>query len=297
VPEDGSYSSGYKARKGDSRSRVDAPEQEAFDLSPPRETQAVTAAETTEELWVSDNPLSLGISPAEESKNGQGAVLGDLVMPLFGSCAEIVSGADVTVTFASKGSLELVAASNARIRSLDGYQIEVAEGPLVEVAANHEVVWNCSLTESLSRWPRYSALSVGAGYEMVHLFPLDRAGVLTVTDRSTRRLKDDAVRELLAVAELAAAGMTYGARLNAARELSRQLQSALDSRVIIEQAKGIVSAWLGVAPEEAFKLIREQARSNRIRLADLASAVVRGDVDERHFRTSPRGPRHFKQAL
>jgi AmiR/NasT family two-component response regulator len=99
-------------------------------------------------------------------------------------------------------------------------------------------------------------------------------------------LGDDDVRLAQAMADVATVGLLQRRETTHARKQAAQLQAALDSRVLIEQAKGVLAERLGITPDEAFEAIRQQARNSNRKLHDLAKEIVHGDDSVAQFRTS-----------
>jgi ANTAR domain len=255
--------------------------QEAFEHSTP-ETDGSSNDFEDGGLWVSETPISLGFA---ESKDAESANSSELARHLILGCSTVVHGADCSLTVVPQGGkAELVAASSTRVRSLDRYQLELGEGPLVDALTTQITIVNWNLRGGGDRWPRYTSLSIAVGYKTIHVFAMAGVGALAISDSTDNHVGMSDINLLQSIIGIVSIGMTHGGRLNAARELARQLQHALDSRVIIEQAKGIVSVWLGVQTEDAFNLLRRHARNKHIRLADLALAIVQGDIDESHVR-------------
>lgn len=131
-----------------------------------------------------------------------------------------------------------------------------------------------------SRWPAFADDAQGAGFRAAHVMPLSRhgekVGALALFHGAVE--KPD-VRVAQAVADLAATGILQARALRRAEELARQLQHALDSRVIVEQAKGLLAERLGLDVGAAFAALRGYARSHNTRVSELASAIVDGDFD------------------
>ena len=133
---------------------------------------------------------------------------------------------------------------------------------------------------AVSTWPEFSDGARGAGFASVHVLPLCRrqetVGALALF-RETPGEAD--VRLATAVADLAAVALLQARALRRAEVLATQLQHALDSRVVIEQAKGVLAERLGLGLGAAFTALRGYARSHNTRVSELASAIVDGRFD------------------
>ncbi|MDQ3787332.1 MAG: ANTAR domain-containing protein, partial [Actinomycetota bacterium] len=129
-------------------------------------------------------------------------------------------------------------------------------------------------------WPAFTEDARAAGFASVHVLPLCRRdetiGALALFRDTAGEV---AVRLAKAVAGIAAVAITQARALRRADELAKQLQHALDSRVVIEQAKGVLAERLGLAMGAAFTALRGYARSHNTRVSDLASAIVDGTFD------------------
>ena len=138
--------------------------------------------------------------------------------------------------------------------------------------------------DGASRWPAFTERALASGVRSVHAFPMrlrDQViGALNVFGAEPRPLDPEEARVVQALADLATIAIIQERLIRQAELLTEQLQFALNSRVVIEQAKGAIARSLGVSVEEAFDLMRGHARRERIGLTDLALRVVE----------SPEGP-------
>jgi len=135
------------------------------------------------------------------------------------------------------------------------------------------------------RWPGFAAGAAAAGFAAVHAVPMRRRadvlGALTLFRTAPGTLDGVTARIAQALADVATIGLSQGRALRRQAELAAQLQHALTSRVVVEQAKGITGERLGLGMEEAFDLLRKYARSRNLRITELAGAVVDGSFDAR----------------
>lgn len=176
------------------------------------------------------------------------------------------------------GRLQFMAASDETTELLELFQVQTDEGPCQDCFHSGNAVVNADLTEADDRWPRFAPRAVAAGYRSVHAIPLrlrqSTVGALNLFNRDTGRLRLEDVHVVQALADVATIGLLQERALRRAEVLSEQLKSALDSRIVIEQAKGAVAQLHSVSIDEAFQLMRGYARRNRTRLSDVAQAVV-----------------------
>lgn len=137
-----------------------------------------------------------------------------------------------------------------------------------------------------SPWPEFADGARDAGFASVHVLPLCRR---TETVGALALFRDEVgeedVRIARAVADLAAVGILQSRALRRSEELTRQLQHALDSRVVIEQAKGVLAERLGLDMNAAFTTLRGYARSHNTKVSVLALSIVDGEFDTDLLRT------------
>ena len=176
------------------------------------------------------------------------------------------------------GRLQFMAASDETTELLELFQVQTDEGPCQDCFHSGTAVVNADLTQAGDRWPRFAPRAVESGYRSVHAIPLrlrqSTVGALNLFNGDAGRLEPEEVDVVQALADVATIGLLQERALRRAEVLSEQLQSALDSRVVIEQAKGAVAQLHSVSIDEAFQLMRGYARRNRTRLLEVAQAVV-----------------------
>jgi GAF domain-containing protein len=177
-----------------------------------------------------------------------------------------------------RGELNLLAASNDRARELEYLQLESAEGPCLESFRTGTQVIEDNLSVGTERWPFFAPRAVDAGFLSVHTFPLrlrDKViGALDVFGVARGPLLDGGTTAVQTLADVATIAIIQERALVRADLLTEQLQLALNSRIAIEQAKGAVARTFGITVDQAFEVLRSHARRDRIRLTDLAVAVL-----------------------
>jgi GAF domain-containing protein len=180
--------------------------------------------------------------------------------------------------------LRNVAVSDERLGRLEDLQVRHHEGPCIAAFEDKALVAAQDLAED-RRWPTFSGAAVAQGIRAVLASPLpynqDAVGVVTVLSEDRRPWSPEAELALLAFTDLAAlliASMMIGQQNS---ELATQLQNALNSRAIIEQAKGVLIGQQGLSPHAAYEQLRAQARAQRRKLvavsADLVRSAASGD--------------------
>jgi GAF domain-containing protein len=171
-----------------------------------------------------------------------------------------------------------MAASNESGKMLELLQIQNAEGPCLDCLTTGSPVVNADLGQAGDRWPLFAERAREAGFQSVHAFPMRLRstviGALNLFGAEDSRFEDDEVRVVQALADVATIAILHERSLVDAANLTEQLQGALNSRIVIEQAKGALAQSQGVSTSEAFGLLRSQARSSRRRLVDVAQEVL-----------------------
>ena len=194
--------------------------------------------------------------------------------------ADLLDASPVGLLLADqKGRLEFMAASEESVASLELFQVQSQEGPCQDAYRTGEPVVNADLQVAADRWPRFAPVAVNAGFRSVHAFPLrlraERIGAMNVFSKDVGgRLDASDMQIVQALADVASIGLLQERAISRGEQLTEQLQGALNSRIIIEQAKGAVAQHKGVSVDDAFTLIRSYARANNLRLGDVAKTVI-----------------------
>jgi GAF domain-containing protein len=204
----------------------------------------------------------------------------DFLHMLTARTADLVNATAAGLLLADqRGRLEFMAASDENTALLELFQVQNHEGPCLDAFHTAAPVVNADLRAATARWPRFAPRATSAGFRSVHAFPLrlrsEVIGALNVFGAEAGGGLDDAdVLIVQALADVAAIGLLQERAIRRGEILTEQLQGALNSRVVIEQAKGAVAQAYGIGVDEAFRLIRGFARSNNRRLGEVAQAVV-----------------------
>lgn len=175
------------------------------------------------------------------------------------------------------GRLRAVAASSRAAWTLGHLQARQREGPCVEGLTGRETVLIRDLTTTARRWPRFVEVATRHGYGSTAAVPLQRngqvLGILALYDWKDG-LRTDTVAVAQAMADLCALTIERDNVLRSHEVLAQQLQNAQRSRVVIEQAKGVLSERLDVPADEAFEQLRGHARSSNRKMTEIASALL-----------------------
>jgi GAF domain-containing protein len=176
-------------------------------------------------------------------------------------------------------TLQLVAASSERTRLLELFQLQTDQGPCVDCFHTGQPVSVADLPAA-GRWPRFTAAAAEVGFAAVHALPMrlrtEVIGALNFFDANPGALDEGKLRIGQALADVATIGLLQQRAIHRRDVVTQQLQTALNSRVLIEQAKGILAERLHLDVADAFTLLRSDARNHNRRLSDLAQAIVDG---------------------
>jgi transcriptional regulator with GAF, ATPase, and Fis domain len=193
--------------------------------------------------------------------------------------SELVGSAAAGLLLAdAHGQLHFMAASDERTELLELFQVQAQEGPCLDCYRQGAPVVNADLRDASDRWPQFAPRAVAAGFRSVHAFPMrlrqEVIGALNMFGTDVGRMEPGDVRTVQALADVATIGLLQERAVRQGEVLTGQLQGALNSRIIIEQAKGAVAQMRSCTVDEAFTLLRSYCRTHNLRLSDVAQAVV-----------------------
>jgi hypothetical protein len=180
----------------------------------------------------------------------------------------------------SSGELHVFASSSEQTRLLELLQVEADAGPCLEAYSTGQPILVEDLNVDAARWPAFAARAAEYGFRAVSALPLrlrdERIGALNLfrDERGPLSAADVAVAQ--ALADVATVGILHQRILTRSEMVNQQLQTALNTRLIIEQAKGVLAERGTIDMDQAFKLLRMHARRTNRRLADLARDVTDG---------------------
>lgn len=202
---------------------------------------------------------------------------------LAARCSELLSVSACGILLVDHhGALNLVAASSEQARLVELVQLQNLEGPCLEAFSTGRPVQYGDLGDGHSPWPNFAAAAVEGGYRSVQALPMrlrdTMLGAVNLFSRQPGPLSGDTVVLGQALADAATIGILHQRALAQQEIVTEQLQNALNSRILIEQAKGFISHSLEIDVDEAFAVLRTHARSNNRRLTDVATDVVEGRV-------------------
>lgn len=203
----------------------------------------------------------------------------ELLNDLTEVCARLLDVASAGLLLADhSGVLHVVAASSEETRSLELFQLQRDEGPCLECYRTGIAVSIADLVHFADRWPQFVPAARKRGFVSVHAVPLriqDRVlGALGLFGTTVGSLNDDDLSLGQALAHVASVALVTGIASEDQSLLNQQLQIALDSRVLIEQAKGVIAEYSTVTMDEAFELLRQYSRNHNEKLSDVSRALV-----------------------
>ena len=208
----------------------------------------------------------------------------DFLHNLADHAADVSGASSVGLLLADQSdSLHFMAASSAGARHLELFQLQHDEGPCLDCFRHREPVILKDLAQAEDRWPVFTPRAIEAGVRSVHAFPMrlrsQVIGALNIFGEEPLPLGPSDAKIVQAMADVATIAILQERAISSAEIMTEQLQGALNSRIVIEQAKGVIARAHGVSVDEAFTALRTHARSHHLRLVDLAHDVVTGTVD------------------
>jgi len=208
----------------------------------------------------------------------------DLLQTLTERCVELVdTDAAGLMLDDQRGNLRLVAHTHESARLLELFELQQQEGPCLDCFATGQVIANIDLTTATDRWPVFTRAAREVGFDTSHAVPLrlrrQVIGALNLFTTGQRPLDDNDLAVAQGLADIATIGLLHQRAVHDQVTLSEQLQTALHSRILIEQAKGVLSAQAGTGVGSAFSLMRTHARRTGQPLTTVADAIIAGHLD------------------
>jgi transcriptional regulator with GAF, ATPase, and Fis domain len=194
------------------------------------------------------------------------------------SVALLAASAAGVVLADPRGELRVAAAASPAPAGLEVLKIQNDQGPCLDCFRTGQPVTAADLTGPAQRWPRFAAAATTAGFRSVQALPMrlrdEVIGALNLFRTGPGLLDPEELRIGQALADVATIGLLQERNVRRSNIAAEQLQAALTSRVIIEQAKGKLAERLGLDMDQAFTLLRHYARSSNQKLTDVARAFV-----------------------
>jgi GAF domain-containing protein len=212
----------------------------------------------------------------------------DLLHLLAVRCVELVEVDAAGIVLADlSGTLRVASASSEDMHLLELFEVQNSEGPCYDSYASGVTI--AADLVATDRWPRFRPEALRLGFGSVVAIPLrlrqEAIGALNLFRADRGPLDASDVMLCQALADMATIGLLQQRAMKEARVLAEQLQAALDSRVVIEQAKGVLAERAGIGMDAAFALLRSYARNHNRLLGEVAGAVIAGALPHEQLAT------------
>ena len=181
------------------------------------------------------------------------------------------------------GELRLVASTSEHADFVEMMQLNARSGPCIDVFRSATAVAVADIEQSGGRWPAFRTATLDQGFRSVYVTPMrlrgQVLGAMSLFGTATGVLDPRDAAAVQALADVATIGILQERSIREAEAVAGQLQHALQSRIVIEQAKGMLSAARGIGMDEAFAVLRDHARRNNLTLRSVAEGVAARPVD------------------
>jgi len=204
----------------------------------------------------------------------------DLLQLLVETCQAALDVSAAGILLADEnGELDLIASTSEQSTVLETLQLAAEQGPCIECFRTSAAVSVPDMEDCPPDWAEFRDSALEQGFESVHALPLRlreiTIGTLNLFGAEKGDMAPRDIRAAQALADVATIGILHERAVRESNTVRDQLQNALNSRVVIEQAKGVLAQTHGVPMEEAFAMLRSYARANRLPLAAVADGLVR----------------------
>jgi GAF domain-containing protein len=209
----------------------------------------------------------------------------DLFDRLTSACVDVLGAATAGLMLADHhGNLQLVASSTEAMRQLETFEVTHREGPCLDSYNSHEqIAVDLRDGAAARRWPRFTAEALRLSFVGVQALPMrlrgETIGALNVFHTGIDRLNEHDTALAQALADVATIAILQHRALASSELLATQLQVALNDRIVIEQAKGLLAERGHMKVDEAFAVLRDYCRSSRLPLTRTARELVAGEGD------------------
>jgi GAF domain-containing protein len=202
----------------------------------------------------------------------------DLLTLLTDRCIDVFDIAAAGLMISADGDLRVLASSSEAMRVLELLEVQSDEGPCIDCFRSGQPVVELDLELASSRWPGFAPQAVEGGFRAVHALPMHlrghTIGALNMFLVQKGPMRDTDVLAAQALADVATIAILQHRATVDAQMLNEQLTQALNTRIVIEQAKGVVAERAGIDMEKAFERLRRHSRNHNLRLTDVAHAVT-----------------------
>lgn len=217
----------------------------------------------------------------------------DLLSWLVEECAEILDTQAGGLLLADPaGVLQLVASTSEEAALVEIFQLAAGEGPCLDCFRSGAAITVGDIHKDAAKWPRFSEEALREGFHSVHATPLrlrgQTLGTMNLFSTHVGELAPQDISVAQALADVATIGILQERTIRNGGVVAEQLQRALDTRILIEQAKGVLAASVGMTMNEAFAAMRTHARNGNLTLRTVAEDVVARKIrldDPAHVRS------------
>ena len=210
--------------------------------------------------------------------------IGDVLHNLTEEMAEVLSLTGAGVTLVHDGKQRFVTAAVEAIASLERVQENWQKGPCIDAVASAGpvAVPDIAAGDASERWPDYVIAAKTSGIQAVAGIPMlaegEAIGAVNLYDSQPRNWSAEDLRVAAIFASIATGYLTHASAARQQQRTAEQLQQALNTRLIIEQAKGVLATTRETTVDDAFQILRKYARDHNTRIHDVSRAVVKGDL-------------------
>jgi GAF domain-containing protein len=223
------------------------------------------------------DPLTAALSAFARTL-ARGYEITDVLYDLAEQVVQVLGLVSASVSLAQDGTMRHVVSLNDVASEIEVVQERLQQGPCVDAFRTEEPVTVSDLRGEPERWPELRIAALEAGVVALAGIPChdghQALGALNLYDTAVHRWSAAELERAQVLADMATGYLVNASRLQQARRVNEQLQRALDNRVVIEQAKGILAAHDGISVDRAFDRLRAYARSHRATIRAVADAVV-----------------------
>lgn len=202
---------------------------------------------------------------------------------LVDRCVEVLDISAAGIMLVSPGGdLRVMTSSSDTMRVVELFELQAQEGPCLDCYRTGKPVVNQDLATVNGRWPRFSTIAMAAGFRAADAIPMrlrqQVIGALNLFRTETGSLSDDDVLVAQALADIATIAILQHRTAFETNAVNDQLNHALNSRIVIEQAKGMIAEHGKLDMQQAFTRLRNHARNHNLRLVEVATDVVNGTL-------------------
>ena len=208
-------------------------------------------------------------------------------------CVELLGVSEAgVVLFDAHGRLRPLASSSERMQLVELIEVQTEDGPCLDCCRDGRPVLEDDLEAASGRWPHFAPAALDAGFRSTYAVPMrlreERIGALNLFADRVNGLTETDQALGQAMADVATIGLLHERVLQEHAVVSGQLQTALNSRIAVEQAKGLIAERAHLDMSEAFDLLRGYARHHNRRLGDVVAEVLNRELSAEQLRITPR---------